>query len=118
MNSAFSRFHPGKNLLYTCTESVAEEGEIVSWSVNPRTGALNRISSCSAGGTSTCYITLDKECENMLVVNYWDATIGIFGVSRDTGEVKMIRSMYDPNEGRPMKARHDKHVNHSQNDET
>jgi len=25
--------------------------------------------------------------------------------------------MFDPNEGRPMKARHDKHVNHSENDE-
>jgi len=60
MNPAFSRFHPTKNILYSCTESVAEDGEIVSWSVDSRSGALKRISSCSAGGTSTCYLTLDK----------------------------------------------------------
>jgi len=118
MNPAFSRFHPSKNLLYTCTESVAEPGEIVTWGVCPRSGELQRLSSCSAGGTSTCYITLDKECENMLVVNYWNATIGVFGLSGEQGEALRLRSMYDPNHGREMKARHDKHVNHSQNDQS
>merc|ERR1719230_2520250 len=112
MNPAFSRFHPTKNILYSCTESVAEDGEIVSWSVNPRSGALKRISSCSAGGTSTCYITLDKECENMLVVNYWNATIGVFGVDSEKSDVRGLRSLYDPNHGKKMKARADRHVNH------
>jgi len=118
MNPAFSRFHPKKNVLYTCTESVAEQGEIVSWNVDPRSGALKRISSCSAGGTSTCYITLDKDCENMLVVNYWNATIGVFGLDTQKGDVRGLRSLYDPNHGRAMTARHDRHVNHSHNDET
>jgi len=116
MNPAFSRFHPGKNVLYTCTESVAEPGEVVSWQICPNTGELVRLSSFSAGGTSTCYMYLDKECQNMLVVNYWDATIGVFGLNQKTGEVVETRSMFDPNEGRPMKAKHDKHVNHSLND--
>merc|ERR1719161_3195254 len=116
MNPAFSRFHPWKNVLYSCTESVAEDGEIISFEVCPRSGKLTKLSSCSAGGTSTCYLTLDKECENMLVVNYWNATIGVFGLDSEKGNVAKIRSMFDPNEGRPMKARHDKHVNHSQND--
>jgi len=53
----------------------------------------------------------------MLVVNYWDATIGVFSMDGQTGEVTKMTSMHDPNEGRPMKARHDKHVNHSENDE-
>jgi len=118
MNPAFSRFHPSKNVLYTCTESVAEPGEIVSWHICPRSGKLSKLSSCSAGGTSTCYITLDRECENMLVVNYWNATIGVFSLSGDRGEVRELRSLYDPNHGREMKARHDKHVNHSQNDDS
>jgi len=117
MNPAFSRFHPKKNILYTCTESVAEPGEIVSWRVCPMTGKLTKVGSKSAGGTSTCYITLDRGCENMLVVNYWDATVGVFGLDPTNGAVQDCRSMFDPKEGRPMKARHDKHVNHSQNDE-
>eukprot|EP00931_Biecheleriopsis_adriatica_P054811 TRINITY_DN3228_c0_g1_i4.p1 TRINITY_DN3228_c0_g1~~TRINITY_DN3228_c0_g1_i4.p1 ORF type:complete len:507 (+),score=79.54 TRINITY_DN3228_c0_g1_i4:87-1523(+) len=118
MNPAFSRFHPNRNILYTCTESVAENGDIVTWSVNPKTGKLAKLGCQSAGGTSTCYLTLDKECRNMLVVNYWDATIGIFGIDGASGQVGRAISMYDPNEGRPMKARHDKHVNHSHNDKT
>jgi len=116
MNPAFSRFHPEKNLLYTCTESVAEPGEIVTWSVCPSTGQLSKLSSQSAGGSSTCYLTLDRERENMLVVNYWDATIGVFGLDREGGQLTEARSFYDPNEGRAMRARHDQHVNHSEND--
>lgn len=116
MNPAFSRFHPRKNIMYTCTESVIESGNIDTWSVCPKTGKLSKIGSYSAGGTSTCYIFLDKTCENMLVVNYWNATIGVFGLDDNTGKVTSLRSLYDPNEGKPMKARSDKHVNHSEND--
>lgn len=54
----------------------------------------------------------------MLVVNYWNATIGVFGIDPKEGIVEPMRSVYDPNEGRPMKARHDKHVNHSENDDS
>mmetsp|Transcript_88135 Transcript_88135/g.247909 ORF Transcript_88135/g.247909 Transcript_88135/m.247909 type:complete len:424 (+) Transcript_88135:130-1401(+) len=118
MNPAFSRVHPRKNVLYTCTESVAEAGKIDSWNIDPSTGQLARLSSYSAGGTSTCYITVDKECKNMLVVNYWDATIGVFEMDQDSGEVVRTCSMFDPNEGREMMAKHDKHVNHSLNDAT
>mmetsp|Transcript_65994 Transcript_65994/g.172936 ORF Transcript_65994/g.172936 Transcript_65994/m.172936 type:complete len:440 (+) Transcript_65994:80-1399(+) len=116
MNPAFSRVHPQKNLMYTCTESVAENGEIATWAVCPETGRLTQKSVANAGGTSTCYLTLDRECRNMLAVNYWDATIGVFGLDPASGEVTGLRSMYDPKEGRPMRARADKHVNHSEND--
>jgi 6-phosphogluconolactonase (cycloisomerase 2 family) len=118
MNPAFSRFHPEKNLLYTCTESVAEDGQIVCWRVCRSMGTLTKLSSHSAGGTSTCYISLDRESKNALIVNYWDATIGVLGIDQSTGEVVSQRSSFDPNEGRPMKARAEKHVNHSLNDET
>jgi len=116
MNPAFSRFHPSKNLLYTCTESVHENGEIVTWKVCPQTGRLHKVASADAGGTSTCYLTLDKQCQNMLVVNYWDATIGVFNVDGKQGHVDKARSFYDPNNGKKMKARAEKHVNHSNND--
>ncbi|CAJ1354737.1 unnamed protein product [Effrenium voratum] len=116
MNPAFSRWHPRKNIVYTCTESVAENGVIDTWSVNPKTGQLTRLGSCDAGGTSTCYITLDKAAQNMLVVNYWNATIGVFALDPITGVATTRRSLFDPNEGRPMKAQHDRHVNHSEND--
>jgi len=51
----------------------------------------------------------------MLVVNYWDATIGVFSIDPKQGHVADVRSTFDPNGGRKMKARPDKHVNHSKN---
>lgn len=116
MNPAFLRSHPTKNLLYSCSESVVEDGEISTWSVCPKTGQLKLLANCSAGGTSTCYITLDKTCQNALVVNYWDATIGVFGIDSDDGAVSGLRSMQDPKNGRKMVARSTGHVNHSEND--
>lgn len=116
MNPAFSRFDAQRNLLYTCTESVAEPGDIVTYSVDPHTGKLFKIGSRSALGTSTCYLTLDKDCKNMLAVNYWNATIGVFGLDAESGAVGDSKSMYDPNEGRAMKVCHKQHVNHSEND--
>lgn len=116
MNPAFSRFDPQRNLLYTCTESVADAGDIVTYSVDPHSGKLFKIGSRSAEGTSTCYLTLDKECKNMLAVNYWNATIGVFGLDPESGAVGEVKSIHDPNEGRAMKVSHKKHVNHSEND--
>ena len=60
MNPAFTRMHPTKNVIYSCTESVEEDGEIVCWDVCPETGKLTLLSSADAFGTSTCYITIDK----------------------------------------------------------
>lgn len=51
----------------------------------------------------------------MLVVNYWNATIGVFGLD-EAGTVGEAKSIHDPNKGRAMKVSHTKHVNHSEND--
>lgn len=50
----------------------------------------------------------------MLAVNYWDATLTVFGMS--CSGALSLRSKYDPNEGRRMTASSDRHVNHSCND--
>ena len=68
MNPAFTRMHPTKNVIYSCTESVEENGEIVCWQVCPETGRLTLLSAADAFGTSTCYITIDKVCDEVLGV--------------------------------------------------
>ena len=115
INPAFSRSHPHRDLMYCCTESVVDNGSIVSYSINTNSGALTKKSETDARGTSTCYITLDKACRNMLIVNYWDASIHVFGLDKE-GTITKHRSKYDPNHGREMVAKAGKHVNHSEND--
>ena len=116
MNPAFTRMHPTKNVVYSCTESVEDNGEIVCWEVCPETGKLTLLSSADAFGTSTCYITMDKvtdddmqlqsvpftsavqsslyslktyqEASHALVVNYWNATVVVLEVDKRTGAIK------------------------------
>lgn len=118
MNPAFSRYHPEQDILYACTESVKENGELVSWRLDPTNGKLTKLGACNAGGTSTCYITLDKPNRHMLIVNYWDSTVRVFRMCPGSHTVKEQVFCYDPNEGKGMKVSADKHVNHSINDES
>mmetsp|Transcript_116185 Transcript_116185/g.200682 ORF Transcript_116185/g.200682 Transcript_116185/m.200682 type:complete len:465 (-) Transcript_116185:325-1719(-) len=115
-NPAFLRWHPSVNILYGCTEDVKENGQIIAWSVDPETGFLSKIDCADAQGTSTCFLTLDHEVRNMLVVNYWDATIGVLPLNEDgTFAASKLTFLYDPKAGMGMQVSADKHVNHSEN---
>ena len=108
------------NILYTCTEDIEQNGQIIAYKVG-RDGELERMSSIDAGGTSTCYLTIDKDQKNLLAVNYWDSTIVTIPLSTETGDfVGGITSKYDPKEGKQMVAASKKSggANHSNNDES
>jgi 6-phosphogluconolactonase (cycloisomerase 2 family) len=118
MNPAFLRWHPHLNVVYSCTESVKENGMVYAWSIDPDTGKLTEISKADAGGTSTCYLFLDHEVKRMLLVNYWDATIGVLPLNTDgTFASSELTFRYDPKETPGiMHVSADHHVNHSIND--
>jgi len=116
-NPAFLRWHPCVNILYGCTEDVKQNGKIIAWSVDPITGQLKQVDTADARGTSTCYLTLDHEMRNMLVVNYWDATIGVLPLKPDgTFGAPELTYLYDPKGSKGMQVSADNHVNHSEND--
>jgi len=116
-NPAFCRRHPSLNVLYSCTESVKHEGQILALQLDGRTGALQELCApAPAGGTSTCYLTIHKDKRRMLAVNYWDSTIVTLELMKD-GKIGSLLSSYDPKQGKKMKASADGHVNHSRNDE-
>lgn len=115
-NPAFLRWHPSVNVVYGCTEDVKENGQIIAWEVEPENGKLTKLCSADALGTSTCFLTLDHAVRNMLVVNYWDATIGVLPLREDgTFAAKKLTYVFHPT-GTKMQVSADKHVNHSQND--
>ncbi|KOO35239.1 3-carboxymuconate cyclase [Chrysochromulina tobinii] len=93
------------------------DGQVISLAINLKTGAMSEhCPPVSARGTSTCYLTIHKHARRMLLVNYWDSTIGTLELLPD-GRIGRYLATYDPKGGKPMKARADKHVNHSLNDE-
>lgn len=120
INPAFSRFHPRLNILYTCTEDIEENGQIIAYEIG-FDGELNKVGSIDAGGTSTCYLTIDRDEKNLLAVNYWDSTIVTIPICPETGVFNGgITSKYDPKHGKQMVAATKKcgGVNHSNNDES
>jgi 6-phosphogluconolactonase len=120
INPAFSRFHPHLNVVYTCTEDIENNGQIFAYAIGPD-GELTKIGQVDAGGTSTCYITISKDCRHLLTVNYWDSTLAVFPISPETGKFTGPKtSMYDPKEGQAVVAAAKKNggVNHSNNDES
>jgi len=116
-NPAFLRWHPTANILYGCTEDVKENGQIIAWRLDPESGSLTMIGSADAQGTSTCFLTLDHDVRNMLVVNYWDATIGVLPLKPDGSfGAPKLTYVYDPKGSVAMQVSCEKHVNHSIND--
>jgi 6-phosphogluconolactonase len=120
MNPAFSRYHPQKNVVYTCTEDIENNGKIFAYRLGDN-GSLTPLGEpVDAGGTSTCYLTIDRAEKNLLAVNYWDSTLVTIPISKETGEFTgPIKSKYDPKQGKSMVAAAKKNggVNHSHNDE-
>jgi 6-phosphogluconolactonase len=119
VNPAFSRFHPRLNVVYTCTEDIETNGKIFAYQVSPQ-GELTPLGPpVDAGGTSTCYLTVDQAQENMLAVNYWNSTLAIIPLDPATGRFTgPLKSMYDPRRGEKMVSagRCQGGVNHSCND--
>jgi len=98
-NPAFSRYHPSRDILYTATESIHENGLVVAYKVDPFDGAIEEISRQDAGGASTCYLTVDRDEKKMLFVNYWDSTLGSFSLDSDgksVDDVKLIDTEFNP----------------------
>lgn len=121
LNPAFSRYHPRLNVVYTCTEDCIENGKIFAYKLEPD-GRLELMGEpVDAGGTSTCYLTIDRAQKNLLAVNYWNATLVVIPLDPETGAFAgPIKNVYDPKGGLAMCAppKTAGGVNHSLNDES
>lgn len=118
INPAFSRFHPRLNVVYTCTEDIEENGQILAYEIHPD-GSLTEIGRVDAGGTSTCYLTIDRDQRHLIAVNYWDSSLVVVPLSNETGAFAgPVQSVYDPRRGRAILAAAKSHggANHSLND--
>ena len=69
--------------------------QVHAFKLDPYTGQCTSLGYQSAQGTSTCYLTLDKKMQNLLLVNYWDSTVGTMPVNPD-GSLLPVTHMYKP----------------------
>ena len=105
--------------MYTCTEDIEDNGRILAYQINTD-GSLKLTGSVDAGGTSTCYLTVDRDQRHLIAVNYWDSSLAVIPLKEDGSFAGKIKNMYDPRGGIAMRAQAKKFggVNHSNNDES
>lgn len=70
---------PGDSM-YAILETIQENGTVVRYEVGDD-GSLSELESWAASGKSTCYLALSPDQQSAIVINYWDATIDVAGVS-------------------------------------
>lgn len=106
-------------MVYTCTEDIYHNGLVYAYKLGPN-GEMEQLGEpVDAGGTSTCYLTIDRAAKHLLCVNYWDSTLAAIPIDSETGMLLgPVTHMYDPKEGQKVIAegRCSGGVNHSCND--
>ncbi|GBG34908.1 Hypothetical Protein FCC1311_111312 [Hondaea fermentalgiana] len=117
-NPAFTRMHPYRNVMYSCTERLSENGRVVSYALDNDTGAMTKLGDKDAQGSSTCYLTIDKAARFMLIVNYWSSHVVSMPINQTTFALEDATCVYHPTGMASVSLAHmEKRVNHSQNDE-
>jgi 6-phosphogluconolactonase len=107
-NPSFLRFHPAKDVLYTCSESINQIDELWAYTFDRENGKLTQMCKpVSLHGRSSCYLTIDLSMRNVLFTNYWDSSIGCLSIDETglPGQAKLLMKT-DPSGHSPQDKSH------------
>jgi 6-phosphogluconolactonase len=90
VNPAFLAVHPNQKFLYVATEDPESLGPdfdhasyISAFSIDQGTGKLHLLNTMPAGGTSTCYISIDKTGRYVLMANFGSSSVTVLKINSD-----------------------------------
>jgi 6-phosphogluconolactonase len=109
VNPAFLAVHPNQRFLYAATEDPLSVGPnfdhasyVSSFEIDQNTGKLRLINTMPTGGTSTCYLSIDKTGRFLLFANFGSSSVTVLRINDDgsvgaqTAFMKHIGSGRDP----------------------
>jgi 6-phosphogluconolactonase (cycloisomerase 2 family) len=114
LNPAYMDSVAEHNIVYTVTETILANGEIIGFELEKDTGKMKEVCRQSAEGRSTCYITIHRSRSHLLLTNYWDSLLGVFPIATN-GHVQPMVSKFAPLEGVAARTRAD-HLAHRQSE--
>jgi len=89
-NPAFLAVHPNHKFLYAATEDPLSLGPnfdhgsyLSAFAIDPATGKLHLLNTLPAGGTSTCYISIDKSGHYVLMANFGSSSVTVLRINDD-----------------------------------
>jgi 6-phosphogluconolactonase len=109
VNPAFLAVHPNGRVLYVLTEdplslgpNFDHESFVTAFAIDPATGKLHLLNSVPTGGSSTCYLSIDKTGRYVLMANFGSSTVSVLRIRDDgslgeeTGFMKHLGHGKDP----------------------
>jgi 6-phosphogluconolactonase len=109
INPAFLAIHPNHRFLYAVTEDPLSLGPnfdhssyVSAYSIDSATGKLNLLNKLPTGGTSTCYLSIDKTGHYLMFANFGSSSVTILRIKDDgsigqqTAFMKHVGSGKDP----------------------
>ena len=108
-NPAFLAIHPNHRFLYAVTEDPLSLGPnfdhssyVSAYSIDSATGKLHLLNTLTTGGTSTCYLSIDKTGHYLMFANFGSSSVTILRIKDDgsvgeqTAFMKHVGSGKDP----------------------
>ena len=90
VNPAFLAVHPNQRFLYVATEDPLSLGPdfdhasyVSAFAIDPKSGKLHRLNTLPTGGTSTCYLSLDKTGHYVLMANFGSSSVTVLRIKDD-----------------------------------
>lgn len=82
-NVSFLTFHKEKQLHYAVNEDGNDNDRISALSFDCQTNRFNTINSVYCGGSSPCYVSVNKSCKHLFVANYNDGSLVAIPINVD-----------------------------------
>ena len=93
VNPAFLAIHPNNHFLYAVTEDPLSLGPnfdhssyVSAYAIDASTGKLRLLNTLTTGGTSTCYLSIDKTGHYLMFANFGSSSITVLRI-KDDGSV-------------------------------
>src|SRR5271170_3306188 len=90
VNPAFLAVHPNQKFLYVATEDPLSLGPdfdhasyLSAFAIDPTTGKLRLLNTLPTGGTSTCYLSIDKTGHYVLMANFGSSSVTVLRIKED-----------------------------------
>jgi 6-phosphogluconolactonase len=90
INPAYLAVHPNQKFLYVATEDPLSLGPdfdhasyVSAYAIDAATGKLRLLNTLPTGGTSTCYLSIDKTGRYVLMANFGSSSVTVLRINDD-----------------------------------
>ncbi len=90
VNPAYLAVHPNQRFLYVATEDPLSlgpdydhESYVSAFAIDPATGKLHLLNTLPTGGTSTCYLSIDKTGHYVMMANFGSSSVTVLRINDD-----------------------------------